>query len=83
MADDSCKLHRSNCEKINQRFLILWVNRQRTPATDPMTKNLGNAKPNAPAREIKNSPFGRIAPALFPLVVVVLGYLLGKQFFGF
>ncbi|MCT2579242.1 MULTISPECIES: hypothetical protein [unclassified Mesorhizobium] len=48
-----------------------------------MTKNLGNAKPNAPAGEIRSSPFGRIAPALFPLAVVALGYLVGKQFFGF
>ncbi|WP_189350172.1 MULTISPECIES: hypothetical protein [unclassified Mesorhizobium] len=48
-----------------------------------MTKNLGNAKPNAPAREVKPSPLGRIAPALFPLIVVAVGYLVGKQFFGF
>ncbi|WP_292469664.1 hypothetical protein [Mesorhizobium sp.] len=48
-----------------------------------MTKNIGNAKPSAPAREIKPSPLGKIAPALFPLVVVALGYLVGTQFFGF
>lgn len=53
------------------------------PGDGPMTKNLGNAKPNAPAREMKRSPFGRIAPALFPLVVVAVGYFVGKQFFGF
>ncbi|WP_172833725.1 hypothetical protein [Mesorhizobium sp. ORS 3428] len=48
-----------------------------------MTKNLGNAKPLAPARETKSSPLGRITPALFPLAVAALGYLVGKQFFGF
>ncbi|WP_167484208.1 hypothetical protein [Mesorhizobium tamadayense] len=48
-----------------------------------MTKNLGNAKPNAPVREIKPSPFSRMAPALFPLVVVAVGYIVGKQFLGF
>ncbi|MDX8517344.1 hypothetical protein [Mesorhizobium dulcispinae] len=48
-----------------------------------MTKNLGNAKPNAPVRETKPSPFSRMAPALFPLLVVALGYFVGKQFFGF
>ncbi|WP_167524562.1 MULTISPECIES: hypothetical protein [unclassified Mesorhizobium] len=48
-----------------------------------MTKNIGNAKPNAPAKELRPSPLGRIAPALFPLVVVALGYFVGKQFLGF
>lgn len=48
-----------------------------------MTKNLGNAKPRPPAKEVKTSLFGQIAPALFPLVVVALGYLVGRQFFGF
>jgi hypothetical protein len=48
-----------------------------------MTKNLGNATRNSPAKEVKPSAFGRLAPALFPLVVVAVGYLIGKQFFGF
>jgi hypothetical protein len=48
-----------------------------------MTKNLGNAKPSAPAREISPSLFSKAAPALFPLVVAALGYLIGRQFFGF
>jgi len=34
-----------------------------------------------------NNPFGimtgKIAPALFPLAVVAIGYLVGRQFFGF
>jgi len=48
-----------------------------------MTKNLGNAKPSSPARELAPSLFSRVAPALFPLAVVALGYLVGRQFFGF
>lgn len=48
-----------------------------------MTKNLGNAKPSAPAREINPSLFSKTAPALFPLVVVALGYLVGRHYFGF
>lgn len=48
-----------------------------------MTKNLGNAKPSSPAKEISPSLFSKAAPALFPLVVVALGYVVGRQFFGF
>ncbi|CAN7471046.1 hypothetical protein LJR234_003336 [Mesorhizobium amorphae] len=48
-----------------------------------MTKNLNNAKPNSPANKTRPSPLGKVAPALFPLVVVALGYMVGKQFFGF
>lgn len=48
-----------------------------------MTKNLGNAKPSAPAKEINPSLFSKAAPALFPLVVAALGYLVGLHFFGF
>ncbi|CDX56521.1 conserved hypothetical protein [Mesorhizobium plurifarium] len=48
-----------------------------------MTKNLGNAKPSAPVKEINPSLFGKAAPALFPLVVAALGYLVGRHFFGF
>jgi|GEM_PF-2201225 len=48
-----------------------------------MTKNLGNAKPSAPAKEINPSLFGKAAPALFPLVVAALGYLIGRHFLGF
>lgn len=48
-----------------------------------MTKNLGNAKPTSPAREVKPSLFSKAAPALFPLAVAAIGYFLGKQFFGF
>jgi hypothetical protein len=48
-----------------------------------MTKNLGNATRNSPAKVVKESVFGRLAPVLFPLVVVAVGYLIGKQFFGF
>jgi hypothetical protein len=47
-----------------------------------MTKNLGNASSNMP-RPPKGSALGRLAPALFPLVVVGLGYLIGWKFFGF
>lgn len=47
-----------------------------------MTKNLGNAKPPSPVREITPSLFSRIAPALFPLAIAALGYIVGKQFFG-
>ncbi|PAQ04062.1 hypothetical protein LRP31_16295 [Mesorhizobium mediterraneum] len=48
-----------------------------------MTKNLGNAVRNAPKEPARNSVLSRLAPALFPLAVVALGYLLGRQFFGF
>ena len=48
-----------------------------------MTKNIGKAKPASPAREVKPSLLGKVAPALFPLVVAALGYFLGRQFFGF
>jgi hypothetical protein len=47
-----------------------------------MTKNLGNVKPSAPVKEVQPSLLSRIAPALFPLVIVALGYLVGRQFFG-
>ena len=48
-----------------------------------MTKNLGNAAYGAVAKTVKPSIFGKVAPALFPLAVAALGYLIGKQFFGF
>ncbi|WP_164897832.1 MULTISPECIES: hypothetical protein [unclassified Mesorhizobium] len=48
-----------------------------------MTKNLGNAVRNAPKDPARNSVLSRLAPALFPLAVVALGYLVGRQFFGF
>ncbi|WP_164783693.1 MULTISPECIES: hypothetical protein [unclassified Mesorhizobium] len=48
-----------------------------------MTKNLGNAVRNAPKEPARSSALSRLAPALFPLVVVALGYLIGWQFFGF
>ena len=48
-----------------------------------MTKNLGNAAHGVAAKTEKPSLFGKAASALFPLVVVALGYLIGKQFFGF
>lgn len=48
-----------------------------------MTKNLGNAERSAPKEPASNSALSRLAPALFPLVVVALGYLVGWQFFGF
>ncbi|MDX8528497.1 hypothetical protein RFM68_28865 [Mesorhizobium sp. MSK_1335] len=48
-----------------------------------MTKNLGNAKPSAPAKEINPSVFNKAAPVMFPLVVAALGYLVGRHFFGF
>ncbi|TRC96785.1 hypothetical protein FJV76_02715 [Mesorhizobium sp. WSM4303] len=57
---------------VNQRLLLC-----------AMTKNLGNAARTIPRQQQKNSPFGRLAPALFPLVVVALGYMIGRQFFGF
>ncbi|PBB84274.1 MULTISPECIES: hypothetical protein [unclassified Mesorhizobium] len=48
-----------------------------------MTKNLGNAKPHEPGTGIKPSLLGKVAPALFPLAVGALCYLVGRQFFGF
>ncbi|BCG95732.1 hypothetical protein [Mesorhizobium sp. 131-2-1] len=48
-----------------------------------MTKSLNNATPSSPIHEVKPSLAGKVAPALFPLVVVALGYLVGRQFFGF
>jgi hypothetical protein len=48
-----------------------------------MTKNLGNAVRNIPREPARISALSRLAPALFPLVVVALGYLIGWQFFGF
>ncbi|SIT59333.1 hypothetical protein BQ8794_70263 [Mesorhizobium prunaredense] len=48
-----------------------------------MTKNLGNAERSAPNEPARSSALSRLAPALFPLVVVALGYLVGWQFFGF
>lgn len=48
-----------------------------------MTKNLGNAVRNAPKEPARSSALSRLAPALFPLAVVALGYLIGWQFFGF
>ncbi|MER9328803.1 hypothetical protein NKJ26_32025 [Mesorhizobium sp. M0152] len=46
-----------------------------------MTKNLGNAR-HTPAKDQQVSVLSKVAPALFPLVVVALGYVIGKQFFG-
>jgi hypothetical protein len=48
-----------------------------------MTKNLGNASRTIPREQPRSSALGRLAPALFPLVVAALGYLIGRQFFGF
>ncbi|WP_189347754.1 MULTISPECIES: hypothetical protein [unclassified Mesorhizobium] len=48
-----------------------------------MTKNLNNATPDSPIQEVRPSLVGKVAPALFPLVVAALGYLIGRQFFGF
>jgi hypothetical protein len=48
-----------------------------------MTKNLGNAVRTASKEPAKPSAISRLAPALFPLAVVALGYLIGRQFFGF
>ncbi|RWM80150.1 MAG: hypothetical protein EOR84_35265 [Mesorhizobium sp.] len=48
-----------------------------------MTKDLGNAERSAPKQPASRSALSRLAPALFPLVVVALGYLIGWQFFGF
>ncbi|WP_292400143.1 hypothetical protein [Mesorhizobium sp.] len=48
-----------------------------------MTKNLGNAVRNAPKEPARSSVLSRLAPALFPLAVAALGYLVGRQFFGF
>jgi hypothetical protein len=48
-----------------------------------MTKNLGNTVRNAPKEPARSSTLSRLAPALFPLAVVGLGYLIGWQFFGF
>ncbi|MEI9429829.1 hypothetical protein [Mesorhizobium sp. Cs1299R1N3] len=46
-----------------------------------MTKNLGNGR-YVPPRDTSVSFLGKIAPALFPLVVAALGYAIGRQFFG-
>ncbi|ESW95006.1 hypothetical protein X769_30750 [Mesorhizobium sp. LSJC268A00] len=48
-----------------------------------MTKNLGNAPTTISRQQRKTSALGRLAPALFPLLVVALGYMIGRQFFGF
>ncbi len=48
-----------------------------------MTKNLGNASRTISKKQPESSVLGRLAPALFPLVVVALGYMIGRQFFGF
>ncbi|PAQ09196.1 hypothetical protein CIT26_14010 [Mesorhizobium temperatum] len=48
-----------------------------------MTKNLGNAERSAAKEPARRSVLSRLAPALFPLVVVALGFLVGWQFFGF
>lgn len=48
-----------------------------------MTKDLGNAVRNIPREPARSSALSRLAPALFPLVVVALGYLVGWQFLGF
>jgi uncharacterized membrane protein len=48
-----------------------------------MTKNLGNAPRTIPRQQPKSSALGRLAPALFPLVVAAVGYIVGRQFFGF
>jgi hypothetical protein len=48
-----------------------------------MTKNLGNASRTISRQQPKSSALGRLALALFPLVVVALGYMIGRQFFGF
>ncbi|WP_287318509.1 hypothetical protein [Mesorhizobium sp.] len=48
-----------------------------------MTKNLGNAERSSPTEPARSSALSRLAPALFPLAVVALGYLVGWQFFGF
>lgn len=48
-----------------------------------MTKNLGNTKPSSPVRETRSSLLSKAVPGLFPLVVVALGYFVGRQFFGF
>lgn len=46
-----------------------------------MTKNLGNGR-HTPAKDQRSSLLGKVTPALFPLIVVALGYVIGKQFFG-
>jgi hypothetical protein len=46
-----------------------------------MTKNLGNAR-YVPPNDTKPSFLSKAAPALFPLVVAALGYMIGRQFFG-
>ncbi|PZV39468.1 hypothetical protein [Mesorhizobium kowhaii] len=46
-----------------------------------MTKNLGNAR-HTRAKDQQVSSLGKVAPALFPLVVAALGYMIGRQFFG-
>lgn len=46
-----------------------------------MTKNLGNAR-YMPPKDAKASLLSKAAPALFPLLAAVLGYMIGKQFFG-
>ncbi|WP_181166026.1 MULTISPECIES: hypothetical protein [unclassified Mesorhizobium] len=46
-----------------------------------MTKNLGNGR-YVPPRDTSVSFFGKVAPALFPLVAAALGYVIGRQFLG-
>lgn len=47
-----------------------------------MTKDLGNRR-YVPAQQNRDTLFARIAPALFPLAAAVLGYFVGRHFFGF
>jgi hypothetical protein len=48
-----------------------------------MTKNVGNTTHHASPEKVKRSPFAGLGPALFPLAVVAICYLIGKRFFGF
>jgi hypothetical protein len=48
-----------------------------------MTKDLGNAARGRVVKAEKSLVPGWVAPAAFPLIVAALGYVIGKQFFGF
>ena len=61
---------------VNQHLLMIIPNLRQA-----MTKNLGNTR-YMPPKDAKTSMFSKAAPALFPLVAAVLGYMIGKQFFG-
>ncbi|AGB45329.1 hypothetical protein Mesau_02948 [Mesorhizobium australicum WSM2073] len=60
---------------VNKHLLII---RWRGVRND---QNLGNGR-YVPPKDTSVSLFGKVAPALFPLVAAALGYVIGRQFLG-